>query len=46
MKAISRSVYNVVQTEVGQTWLRKEGAGEPKPEGGAVAGTYRDESGN
>lgn len=27
MKAISRSVYNVVETEVGQTWQRQEGGG-------------------
>lgn len=44
MKAISGSVYNVVETEVGQTWRTREGASEPEP--GAVAGTYRDESGN
>lgn len=46
MKAISRSVYSVVETEVGQTWQRQEeeGASTPKPE--AVAGTYDDESGN
>lgn len=44
MKAISRSVYNVVETEVGQTWQRQEVAGEPEP--GAVTGTYSDESGN
>lgn len=27
MKAISRSVYNVVETEVGQTWQTQKGGG-------------------
>lgn len=37
MKAISRSVYNDAETEVGHTWWRW-GESEPEPE--ADTGTY------